>query len=146
MIGFSARVTGFFEVMVSLNSLGRNGTSFFGAFDTIGPTLRADVRGPTSSPIPPPAGVWLPLAGLGGLVPVAVDPHCLRHPALAIMAVTVAGQGGPIRRVRPVAHWLPPDRPRCCRDTEFLRSPTTEGPRGDPTSRVAVPPPRACCR
>jgi hypothetical protein len=67
-VGFSASTTGFFEDMISLNAFGSNASGFFGAFDTIGLTLRAEVRDPVTAPIPLPAGVWLLLGGLGGLV------------------------------------------------------------------------------
>ncbi|MGS4946643.1 choice-of-anchor D domain-containing protein [Meridianimarinicoccus sp. RP-17] len=67
-VGFSASTTGFFEDLISLNAFGSNASGYFGAFDSISLALRAEVRDPTTAPIPLPAGVWLLLGGLGGLV------------------------------------------------------------------------------
>jgi len=68
-VEFTAQSTGFFEQMVSLDAFGSNMSGYFGAFDTINLAVRAQVRD-VAAPIPLPAGLWLLLGGLGGLVMV----------------------------------------------------------------------------
>lgn len=66
-VGFSALDTGLFESQLSLNAFGSNASGFFGTFDPIQLSLRAQVRDLSVAPIPLPAGVWLLLSALGGL-------------------------------------------------------------------------------
>ena len=66
-VGFSALDEGIFESQLSLNAFGSNASGFFGTFDPIQLSLRAQVRDLSVAPIPLPAGVWLLLSALGGL-------------------------------------------------------------------------------